>query len=224
MRIASIICIVILTGCDTKPTAEELFLKAEKLEEQGKFKEAIPILNKAIRMNPDFLGAYINRGADYSVLGNYTEAIKNYKIVLKKDPVNQLALLNIGNNYKRLNKYQEAVNYYNEILLDENGNQKIQLIINDRDRNNINEFQVPFYEVCYERGLALYELKQWNSALADFKFCIENNYLIPESRYMCGAVYEMCGKNEKACEEYSIAADLGDQEAKDRKDRVCKNR
>lgn len=216
-----IICSIFLIGCDNVPPAEELFLEAEKLEVQGKFKEAIPILNEAIKIDPTFLGAYINRGADYSALGNYREAVRNYKIVLKKDPLNQLALLNIGNNYKRLNEYRKAVNYYDDILMDKNGNRMIELTITDADGNNVNEFNVPFYEVCYERGLALYELKSWNSALADFKFCIESGYMVPESRYMCGAVYEIWNMNEEACNEYSIAADLGDQEAKDSKSRVC---
>jgi len=203
-----------------EPSAEDLFLEAEKLENQEKYREAIAILDKAIEKDPEFLGAYINRGADYSAMGNYEKAIENYKIVLEKDRINQLAQFNIGNNYARLNKYREAIKYYNNILTDINGNPMPELIITDND-GNIGEFQVRFYEIAYERGLAYYELKSWDSAFVDFQFCINNKYMIPESKYMCGAIYEIYGMNEKACEEYSIAANTGDQDAKNGMKRVC---
>jgi len=210
-----------LIGCTSEPTAEELLLEAEKLENQGKYKQAIPILDKAIEKDPELLGAYINRGADYSALGKYEKAIENYKIVLEKDRINQLAQLKIGNNYKRLNLYREAVNYYTDILTDINGNPMPELVVTDAN-GNIGEFQVRFYEVAYERGLALYELQSWDSAFVDFQFCINSNYMVPESRYMCGAVYEIYGMDEKACNEYTMAAKMGDQDAEEARKEICK--
>ena len=87
-----------------------------------------------------------------------------------------------------LEKYQEAVNAFNKILNDENGNPIPEIIMTDTE-GNIGEFQVRFHEVSYERGLAYFELKSWNLAIDDFRRCIQNNYLVPESRYMCGAIY-----------------------------------
>jgi tetratricopeptide (TPR) repeat protein len=216
-----IIFIVALSSCSADPTAEELFLKAEKLENQSKYKEAIPILNKAIEKDPKFLGAYINLGADYAALGEYNKAIAIYNVVIKKDRMNQLAQFNIGINYMSLEKYQEAVNAFNKILNDENGNPIPEIIMTDTE-GNIGEFQVRFHEVSYERGLVYYELKNWNLAIDDFRRCIENNYLVPESRYMCGAIYEINGEMENACTQYSLAAMEGDKMAQERKAKVCK--
>jgi len=75
-----IICAILVSACAS--SAEDLMIEAEKLENQEKFSEAIPLLDQAIKKNPNLLGAFINRGADYAALGNYEKAIENYKIVL----------------------------------------------------------------------------------------------------------------------------------------------
>jgi tetratricopeptide (TPR) repeat protein len=211
---------LLLAGCSIEPSAEELLVQAEELENKGNYKEAILILDNAIKKDPNFLGAYINRGADYSMLGDYEEAIKNYQQVLKRDYRNQLALLNIGNNYCRLNKYREAVDVYTDILTDDNGNPMPELIVTDAN-GNIGEFKVRFYDVKYERGLALYELQSWDSSFVDFNYCVQSNYMIPDSRYMLGAIYEIYGMNDEACKEYRLSANLGDEYAKDGIKRVC---
>jgi tetratricopeptide (TPR) repeat protein len=213
--------ILFLVGCAIEPTAESLWLEAENLADKGQFKEANIILNQAIEKDPQFLGAYINLGANYAALGEYEKAISYYESVLQKDKNNQLALFNIGNNYKRLNKYREAVKYYSNILTNIHGNPMSEIIVTDSD-GNIGGYKVRFFEVAYERGLALYELQSWDSAFIDFKYCINNNYMVPESRYMCGAVYEIYGMDVKACEEYTIAAKMGDRDAKAAKKEVCK--
>jgi len=73
---------LLITSCDLK-TAPEYLMEAEKLEQQGKFKEAIQLLDKAILKDEKFLGAYINRGADKSELGEYLSAIEDYKKVIQ---------------------------------------------------------------------------------------------------------------------------------------------
>ena len=54
-------------------SAKEHFADAERLEEQGKYKDAIQVLDKAISKDQNFLGAYINRGADKSALGEFLQ-------------------------------------------------------------------------------------------------------------------------------------------------------
>ena len=61
-------------SCDFK-TAKDYFTEAEQLEEQGKYKEAISILDKAILKDNKLLGAYINRGANKSAIGDFKGAI-----------------------------------------------------------------------------------------------------------------------------------------------------
>ena len=42
--------------------------------------------NRAIELDPDFAGAYINRGAVYRNKGEYDRAIKDYNIAIKLNP------------------------------------------------------------------------------------------------------------------------------------------
>lgn len=130
-------------------------------------------------------------------------------MALQIDSENQLAKFNIGDNFKRLSKFREAVNYYSDILYDSNGKGRIRIIATDYN-GEVSGFDVRFEEVFYERGLALYELKSLDTAFGDFNQCIKNNYMVRESRYMLGAIYESYGMNKEACFEYTFAYNLGD--------------
>ncbi|HHH53539.1 MAG TPA: tetratricopeptide repeat protein, partial [Bacteroidetes bacterium] len=106
---------ILFSSCDFK-TAEDYYDLAYELEEQGKYKEAIVFLDKAIEKKPDLKPALLNRGADKSALNDYSGAIKDYELILKYDSDNTLALMNIGNNYKRLKDYKKSVEFYTEAL------------------------------------------------------------------------------------------------------------
>ncbi len=69
------------TSCDFK-SAQEYLNEADKLSEQGKCKEAIKLLDKAIEKEPKYIGAYINRGSDKSSLKDDTLIIKNVEFLV----------------------------------------------------------------------------------------------------------------------------------------------
>jgi tetratricopeptide (TPR) repeat protein len=188
--------------------------EAEKLEEKGQYQEAIPLLDKAIENDPEYLGAYINRGADKSALGDYQEAIKDYQKVIELDSNNTLALFNIGNNYKRLEDYSTAIKYYNKAFETKGGGQ-LYLDYTPNDFVDLSTFDVPGHEIAYERGLAYYDLDSLQLSANDMQVCIQKNYMIKESHYMIGACYFKAGQMEQACKEFEIAANMGDKDAQD---------
>jgi len=210
LRYTGIIGLISLFICCTKPSASELTFQAEELENEGRYKEAILILDEAIKTDPDYLGAYINKGADYSILGEVDLAIKNYKIVLNKDSKNELAMFNIGLNYVRINKERRAIDYFNKIVDTKSGQSDKVLIISTREYE---PFKVSFEEVLFERGNALYTLGSYDSAFYDFKYCAENNYLKKESFYNMGCVYEVFNDKDSAVVYYQKAKNLGDLSA-----------
>jgi tetratricopeptide (TPR) repeat protein len=214
-------CGLLLCSC-SEPSPEELLIESEKLESQGKYKEAITVLNKAINLNPKFIKAYIYRGNLYWHLNKYDEAIQNYEQVLQIERFNRWALFSIGNINKLQDKKRKAVERYNELLLDVHGNPMAELVISDAN-GNIGQFDVRFRDVYYERGLALYDLNSLDTAFYDFSQCIKENYMVKESHYMLGAIYERYGMNKEACEQYSISKNLGDPDATDAMKQVCKN-
>lgn len=205
--------LLLLTGCDFK-SAEDYLNEAEKLENKGQYEEAIHLLDKAIEKDPEYLGAYINRGADKAALGDYQEAIKDYQKVVELDSDNTLALFNIGNSYKLLEDYSTAIEYYNKAF-ETKGGGLLYIDYTANDFVDLSTFDVPGHEIAYERGLAYYDLDSLPLSVNDMQVCIQKNYMVKESHYMIGACYFKAGQMKKACNEYEIAANMGDKDAQE---------
>ena len=85
--------------------------------EKGEFQEAIDDFTREIRINPDYVGAYINRGIAYQDLGKYQEAIADYNTAIKINPNEADAYYNRGYVYSsNLEKYQEAIDDYTSAI------------------------------------------------------------------------------------------------------------
>lgn len=167
--------LLFLTSC--MKSAKEYFADAERLEEQGKYKDAIQVLDKAILKDQKFLGAYINRGADKSALKDYKGAIEDYLQVATLDPKNTLAFFNIGNNYQRLNDFNSAIIYYNKAFATKGGGERIYIDFTPNNFVNLDEFDVPGHEIIYERAIAFYQIDSLNRAYADFQHSISNGFM-----------------------------------------------
>ena len=207
------------SSCDLK-SAKDYFAEAEKLEEQERYKEAIALLDKAISKDKDFLGAYINRGADKSALGDFTAAISDYKIVTSLDPKNTLAYFNIGNNLKRLGDNKSAVEFYNRAFATKGGD-GIYLDMQPNALIDLSSFDVQGHEIFYERGIALYQIDSLKKAYSDFQNCISKNYMTAESSYWIGNIFLVNGNKEKACEFFNRAKALGDTDAQNSIRKYC---
>ena len=161
-----LIFILFFQGCDMK-SSEAYFLDAEKLEERGNYKDAISALDKAISKDKNFIGAYINRGADKSELKDYKGAIEDYMAVVSMDSKNTVALYNIGNNYQRLKNYDLAVAYYDKAFAAKGG-ETIYLDFTPNSFVDLDKFDVPGYEISYQRAIAFYQIGRLDEAFAGF--------------------------------------------------------
>lgn len=211
---------VTFIGCDIK-SAKDYFAEAEKLEKQQKYKEAILLLDKAILKDKKFLGAYINRGADKSALGDFTGAISDYKIVISIDPKNTLAYFNIGNNLKRLGDYKSAVEFYNKAFATKGGD-GIYIDWKPNSLVDLSSFDVLGHEISYERGLALYEIDSLQKSLSDFQNCINKSYMKSDSYIMVGNIYLIKGYKKEACEYFLKAKELGNDDGQTSIEKYCK--
>ena len=171
----------IIYSCDFT-TAEDYYAQAYQLEEQGKYEEAIIVLDKAIEKKPDLKPALLNRGADKSALKDYKGAILDYEQILKHDPDNTLALMNIGNNYRRLEQYPKSVDFYSKAL-ETKGAIKSDSVFAKLRLNNDEEQQSDYYvhryEIEYERGISYFALKKFDKAIVDLKEALKYDYEKP---------------------------------------------
>jgi len=192
------IVILFFASCDFK-TSKDYFVAAAELEQQQKYNEAIKLLDKAILKDKQFIGAYINRGADKSAINDFKGAIEDYEKVLLIDHQNTLALFNIGNNYKRLNNYKTAINYYDKALQTKPGNYTyVDLVPNDFV--DLSAFDVPAQEIFFEKGIALYFVDSLKDSYTNLQRCIKKGYMIADCYYWIAFIYLRCGQNKAACD------------------------
>ena len=195
----SFISILALTSCGK--SAEKLLLDAEELDELGQYEQAIEILDQAIIKNPEYIGAFINRGAYKSSLNRFEDAISDYQKVLDLDPKNTLALYNIGNSNRQSENYHEALKYY-DLAFKSKGGENVMIDYNPNGILESSRYDVPSAEIYYNRGLVHYDLKNYEKGFSDFQKALYKKYRVAESHYMIGACLIMGGNADLACAEF----------------------
>ena len=191
--------ILILTSCNNK-LSNYYLSQAEKLEVEGKYKEAIVLLDKAVKKNPQNLYALINRGVDKSFLEDYNGAIEDYTKIIEMDTNNVLAYLNRGKNKARQGNYIGAIEDYSKAIKIKGGDGffYIEFVDNFLEKNHTSDFDAAMEEIHFERGFARYNIDSLMLALDDFYFCVQKNFEIPISYYMLGLIYLAYGDTENA--------------------------
>jgi adenylate cyclase len=83
----------------------------------GRSEEAIPVLQKAIRLNPlGETGSFLQLGHAYRVTGRFEEAVSAYKKVLQRSPDNIFAHYSLAATYIWLGREKEARVEAEEVL------------------------------------------------------------------------------------------------------------
>ena len=77
--------------------AVEAYNRGTNLLKAGRYREAIPHFDEAIRLNPRHAEAYNNRGNAYKNLGQYQRAIQDYDEAIRLNPRDADAYSNRGN-------------------------------------------------------------------------------------------------------------------------------
>lgn len=83
---------------------------------EGKFKEAIEELNKALSIKPKDANAYNNLGVTYSTMGDKSAAVSCYLKAIEFDPEFAEAYFNLANAYSALGKNEEAIFSYRKAI------------------------------------------------------------------------------------------------------------
>jgi tetratricopeptide (TPR) repeat protein len=212
-----LICLFGFPGCKS---ANDYLREAGLLEEQGKYKEAIILLDKAIAKDKDLIGAYINRGADKSALNDYKGAIEDYERALTIDPKNTLAIFNIGNNYKRLEQYKLSIDYYDKAFRTKGG-EPLYIDYTPNKFVDMSKFDVAGHAISYERAIAFYHLDSLKKSYTDFQHSISKGYMIADCYQWIGYIYIISGQRKEACEYFQKAIFAGNKSAEDDINKYC---
>ena len=90
---------------------------------QKKYDEAIKILKKMIKIEPDNISLLKKVAYNYYLAGNFKNALKYYKQIAEREPVNPDNQYSIGLMYHYLNNRKKAYNhYYNALCIKPNYN------------------------------------------------------------------------------------------------------
>jgi len=143
--------------------------------------EAIPYLERAVRLNPDFALAHYDLSLAYFMLGRYREGAEAAKAALRDDPemkyqrsnLGQGAMGNLGLCLMNQGKLEEAVACFTKIIAQAGS-------------------------TFFNLGLALLRMDKPKDALKNFLTAVEISPKEPEYFNVLGQAYGEIGKVEKA--------------------------
>lgn len=210
----AILFILTLISCDFR-SSDYYDKEAGKLENVGKYKDAIILLNKAIEKDPKNISALMNRAVDKSLLKDYKGAINDYSKILEIDTANTLVLLNRGKNRKRLKDYQGAIVDFEKAIATKGGENLWMDEVENSFLETDFESDVKMEEIRLERGIAMYQIDSLYKAFEDFNFCIERNLEISTCYYWRGLIHMRNNKKENAYKDLLKSAKLGDKDAQE---------
>ena len=95
-------------GGSRKSTKDTNYTQAEKLVKDGKYADAIPLLDKAVKANPKSADAYNYLGYSYRQLGQFDSAMEYYNTALSLQPKHLGANEYLGELYLQLGEVDKA--------------------------------------------------------------------------------------------------------------------
>ena len=159
-----------------------LALLVEKLDR----KMALNAYDKALRLNPDLVEAYHNRGMIKIVLGQWEAALADYDAAIARNPDYAQAYYSRGMVKEVLGQREAALVEYDAAIA----------------RN-------PDYaQAYYNRGVVKMTLGQYEAALADYDVSIARNPDYAQAYYSRGNAKEALGQREAALADYDEAIRL----------------
>jgi tetratricopeptide (TPR) repeat protein len=205
-------------------TADDYFLSAYQKNEQGNYQGALADYDRAITINPNYAGAYLNRGfLKYEKLNNPQGALADYDLAITLNPNEALAYNNRGVlKYEKLNNPQGALADYNRaIALNSNdalaynnrGILKYRKLNNPQgalvDYDRAVALNPNYTEVYYNRGNLKYqELNNPQGALADYNRAIALNPNLVEAYVNRGDLLHTADRKAEALQDFRKVRDI----------------
>lgn len=187
MLLLSLLLAIILNSPATRSLAaenpedqvQELFSQGVDALNQNHANLALEKFNEALKLDPEFPEAYINRGIALRRLEQYVEAVEDFDKALKLAPKSPEAFYNRGLAYGLSGVYDKAVADYTQAL---------KLAPKD-------------WQIFYNRGNAYLDQNKAKEALADYNQALQLSPHSLEALHNRGLAYLNLGQAGKALED-----------------------
>ena len=160
--------------------------RGNRLDDEGKYSEAIEEHSCAIAKDPNLAAAYNNRGIAYDNLGKYYEAIADYTKAIELDPKDAVAYNNRGAASGDLEKHDEAIADFNKAI----------------------ELDPKYADAYYNRGIAYRKSGKYAEVIADYTKAIELDPKYANAYHNRAIVYRATGQIKLAKADEAMAAKL----------------
>ncbi|UCE37727.1 MAG: tetratricopeptide repeat protein [Thermoplasmata archaeon] len=187
---------------------------------RGRHREALDAYNKALKINPDDIIAWVNKGSTLGYLKRYQDALKAIDKALKIKPDNALIWYNKGVTLGLLGKLREALDSYNKAIdIDPDlfiawNNKSLTLIYLGRFKEGLKvcekalKINPNLAEAWNNKGNALIKLGRHLEALEACEKALEINPNLSEAWNNKGLALTNLGKPLKGLEACEKALDI----------------
>ena len=97
------------------PTTEH-FNKGEKAYRAGEYTEAIREYTAVLKLDPEHLNAYLQRGFCHTLNKNYDAAVKDFSSVIQRKQDHLWAYTSRGSAYNKLQQYDKAMADFDRVI------------------------------------------------------------------------------------------------------------
>lgn len=167
-----------------KTSAEIFLIQGVALAGLNKLPEAIESFNRAEKLQPSSL-VYNNRALAYQQLGQLEQAMEDLKKSVQIAPTS-IHRLNLANVQVKLKQFPQAIKEMDQVIAQES----------------------TFFPAYLTRGIARYNLGQYEAALRDFLFSLTILPNQPEAYYYAGLSLAKLKRTEDATQNLIRAADI----------------
>lgn len=167
-------------------TARDYFRRGFRAAQEGREQDAINEYTEAIRLDPDYIPAYNNRGNLYRSLKEHKKAFEDYNKALELNPQYAYAYNGRGLLYWDLKEWGNALENYNKAI-------------------ELN----PTYALAYRnRGLLYVELGELDNAVEDYTQAIQLDPKYKRAYLSRANAYDALGQKALAEADRKTAAEL----------------
>ena len=203
--------------------AEAFFNSGNASLEKKQYDRAISDFTEAIRLDPNYEGAYINRANAFSSKGNYDRAISDLNEAIRISADDSVAYFNRGWDYEELRNFDKAISDYSEAIRIEpdsgfacfaylkrgdvyNHNADYDKAISDYTEAIRLGANGPY--TYYVRGTSYYLQNTFNKAISDCSEAIRLNPSYADAYDQRGRAYLRTGNRAKANADFATAKRL----------------